>query len=158
MFRAIYEDFGAIPGVDVLTGEPDQFGTLAAKADWSFIIAPETDGVLLDLVDYVLSVGGRLLGPAPEAISLTSDKFALFEHWKSRGVPTPETVLALPIDQLGPPGPPVPLERNSPCVSGPGSTVETAGPVPIVTLTDTNFPGALAKRGSVRTTFAVTVC
>jgi len=93
MFEAIRADFAAIPDVEVLTGSPEEFGTLAAKADWSFVIAPETDGVLLELAEEVLRVGGRLLGPSPGAIALTSDKFALFRHWKARGVPTPETAL-----------------------------------------------------------------
>ncbi len=93
MFDAIRADFAAIPGVEVLTGEPEYFGELAATADWSFVIAPETDSVLLELADYAIAVGGRLLGPSPEAIARTSDKYALFQHWVRLGVPTPETVL-----------------------------------------------------------------
>ena len=93
MFDAIRGDFAAIPGVEVLSGPPEDFGKLAAKADWSFVIAPETDGVLLKLAEEVERVGGRLLGPSPDAIALTTDKYALFQHWKRRGVRTPETVL-----------------------------------------------------------------
>jgi len=93
MFDAIREDFGAIPGVEVLVGSPDDFGKLAAEADWSLVIAPETDGVLLRLAKEVERVGGRLLGPSPAAIALASDKFALYEHWRKLGVPTPDTVL-----------------------------------------------------------------
>ena len=93
MFDAIRADFSAIPNVEVLTGEPRDFALLAAAADWSFIIAPETDGVLLRLAEEILQFGGRLLGPTPEAIALTSDKFAMVRHWKRFGVPTPETVL-----------------------------------------------------------------
>ncbi len=93
MLRAICEDFAAIAGVEVLSGPPGEFAKLAAVADWSFIIAPETDGVLLKLAEEVLRVNGRLLGPGLEAIALTSDKFALFQHWRSSGIPTPETVL-----------------------------------------------------------------
>ena len=93
MFHAIRDDFAAIPGVEVLTGTPEEFPRLAASADWSVVIAPETDGVLLKLASEVERVGGRLLGPSPAAIALTSDKFALYQHWQRRGVPTPATVL-----------------------------------------------------------------
>ncbi len=93
MLYAICDDLRAIPGVEVLVGGPDDFGNLAAEADWSFVIAPETDGVLLKLAEEVVRVGGRLLGPSPVAIARTSDKYALFQNWKRRGVRTPETVL-----------------------------------------------------------------
>jgi len=93
MFRAIREDFAASAGVEVITGSPADFARLAAYADWSFVIAPETDGVLLNLAREVVRVGGRLLGPSPAAIVLTSDKFALFQHWQKFGVRTPATVL-----------------------------------------------------------------
>ncbi len=93
MFSAIRDDFAAIAGVDVLTGSPDEFAALAAAADWTFAIAPETDGVLLDLAKEVERVGGRWLGPGSEAIVLTSDKFAMFQHWRTYGVRTPQTVL-----------------------------------------------------------------
>ena len=93
MLDAICDDLQAIPGVEVFVGGPDDFSNLAAEADWSFVIAPETDGVLLKLAEEVVRVGGRLLGPSPAAIALTSDKYALFQHWKQSGVRTPETVL-----------------------------------------------------------------
>ncbi len=93
MLYAICDDLQAIPGVEVPVGGSDDFSNLAAEADWSFVIAPETDGVLLKLAEEVVRVGGRLLGPGPAAIALTSDKYALFRHWQQRGVRTPETVL-----------------------------------------------------------------
>ena len=94
MFRAILEDFAAIPGVEVSVGSPGEFAERAAVADWSFVIAPETDGVLLQLAAEVQRVGGRLLGPSLAAITLTSDKYSLFQHWRKHGVPTPETALS----------------------------------------------------------------
>ncbi len=94
MFQAIHEDFTAIPGVEVLIGSPGEFAKLAAVADWSLVIAPETDGVLLQLAEEVQSAGGRLLGPSLAAIRLTADKYALFQHWQKYGVPTPDTVLS----------------------------------------------------------------
>ena len=123
MLRAIRTDFAAIPGVEVLTGTPGEFGALAAVADWSFIIAPETDGVLLKLADDVERVGGRLLGPRPQAIALTSDKFALFQHWRSQGVPTPATALV----PEPPPGWPCVVKRRDGAGSDGTKLVGTGG-------------------------------
>src|SRR5262245_37531030 len=47
---------------------------LAADADWTVVIAPETDGVLLDRVRWALDAGAKLLSPNLETIRLTSDK------------------------------------------------------------------------------------
>jgi predicted ATP-grasp superfamily ATP-dependent carboligase len=71
--------------------EPDEFMRVAAGADWTLLIAPETDGVLADLAERVVSVRGRLLGPVPSAIRLTADKLALADHWRTHGVPTAAT-------------------------------------------------------------------
>jgi tyramine---L-glutamate ligase len=64
------------------------------KCDAVLLIAPETDGILLELAEMVTAAGVRLLGPTPEAIRLCSDKFALAQHWHKYGVPTPVTTLA----------------------------------------------------------------
>jgi predicted ATP-grasp superfamily ATP-dependent carboligase len=62
------------------------------NSDWFVVlIAPETDGVLAGFAGAVVRAGGRLLGPSVDAIRLTSDKFALAEHWREQGVPTPAT-------------------------------------------------------------------
>jgi predicted ATP-grasp superfamily ATP-dependent carboligase len=104
MLSAITADFAAVPGVDLLHfpdgGSPDDFTCLAASADWTLVIAPETGGELERFARAVIAAGGRLLGPSPEAISLTSDKLWLGEVWERlwvrnvcerRAVPTPYT-------------------------------------------------------------------
>lgn len=104
MLSAVTADFAAVPGVDLLhfpdVGSPDDFARLAAAADWTLLIAPETGGELERLARAVIAVGGRLLGPSPDGISLTSDKLWLGEVWERlwvrngcerRAVPTPYT-------------------------------------------------------------------
>jgi tyramine---L-glutamate ligase len=116
MLTAILEDFQRVPGVEAFTlrgtrfqscpnaktrlescptieAPEEAFRTAARQADYSLIIAPEFDGILLKRCRWVLEEGGRLLGPSPEAVALTSDKFGLFQWWQAHGVPTPETVL-----------------------------------------------------------------
>jgi tyramine---L-glutamate ligase len=100
MLGAITADFAAIPGLQTIRfpeGLPEHdhrpiFRQLAQQADWSLIIAPETDGELERLCREVLAVGGRLLGTNPDGIALTADKWKLAEHWNQLGVPTPRTV------------------------------------------------------------------
>jgi predicted ATP-grasp superfamily ATP-dependent carboligase len=60
-------------------------------ADWTLVIAPESGGELLRYHDAVRRVDSRLLGPSRAATELTSDKFALAEHWRAHGVRTPAT-------------------------------------------------------------------
>ncbi|MFO0800596.1 MAG: ATP-grasp domain-containing protein [Gemmataceae bacterium] len=90
MRDAVAADFAAIAGCEVATPEAGDDAAFAA-ADWSLVIAPESDGILLDRCRRVLSAGGRLLGPSLAAVELTSDKLALHDHWRTRAVPTPAT-------------------------------------------------------------------
>jgi predicted ATP-grasp superfamily ATP-dependent carboligase len=102
MRDAAVVDFGRIAGVHVLTTPEEfslsdsQFEDLCRTSDWTLLIAPETEHCLLSLAERAERVGGRLLGHSSDAIRLTSDKFALFEHWRSRGVPTPATTERAP--------------------------------------------------------------
>ncbi|MBN9517960.1 ATP-grasp domain-containing protein [bacterium] len=98
MRAAVVADFAALPGCEVVTldgvseaDEPAAVAAHAGAADWSLVIAPEFDGVLTTRCRWVLDVGGRLLGPDLGAVELASDKFALAEHWRERGIPTPAT-------------------------------------------------------------------
>jgi predicted ATP-grasp superfamily ATP-dependent carboligase len=91
MLEAVTADFRAVPGVRVLTSETSSFDELARTADNTLVIAPETGGRLERLCREVLRVGGRLLGPSPDAIRLTADKLALARHWERHKVPTPTT-------------------------------------------------------------------
>ena len=67
------------------------FREMASRSDYTLLIAPETGGRLEYLAKEVLRVGGRLLGPSPEAIRLTADKLLLAHHWEQHGVQTPKT-------------------------------------------------------------------
>jgi predicted ATP-grasp superfamily ATP-dependent carboligase len=93
MRDALHADLAAIEGVEMLAGH---FDSCAARADWTLLIAPETGGVLLELAERVVRLGGRLLGPSPEAIRLAGDKLAMFERWQSFHVNTPHTRIASP--------------------------------------------------------------
>ncbi len=66
------------------------FAQLAAEADWTVVIAPELDGMLLQRVRCVEAVGGRPLGPGSELVALASDKQRTAEHLAAAGVPAPQ--------------------------------------------------------------------
>ena len=99
MRDAATADFAAVPGAEVRRfpdGVPsaqhrNRFRELAKRADWTFVIAPETGGELEHLAREVLKAGGKLLGPSPDAIALTADKLALARHWAKHRIPQPAT-------------------------------------------------------------------
>jgi tyramine---L-glutamate ligase len=92
MLSAVADDFRAVPGVRVTTcGTATDFPSLAAAADYTLVIAPECGGRLEYLCREVFRVGGRLLGPSPDAVHLAADKLALARHWIRCDVPTPAT-------------------------------------------------------------------
>lgn len=72
--------------------EEEPFRDLAAAADWSLIIAPETGGLLAERCRWVEESGGRLLGPSSAAVELTTDKLAFVSHLERAGIPTPPCV------------------------------------------------------------------
>jgi len=61
----------------------------AARADWSLVVAPESDGLLLDRVRAVRAAGGHVLGPADHVIATASDKQATIDALAARGLPVP---------------------------------------------------------------------
>lgn len=84
MRDALAADLEAVPAVSLV--EPPQ-------ADLGIVIAPETDGVLAE----VLQANRRtvpVIAPSVEAIALTGDKLALADHWRRHGVRTPYTAAA----------------------------------------------------------------
>lgn len=95
MFDAVLEDARKLtPTIEIIT-EPSALSTQDLNPeDAALIIAPEFDGILERLVRQASDAGWRLLGPSPEAIHLTSDKWQLYQHWKQHQVPTPLTWLA----------------------------------------------------------------
>jgi predicted ATP-grasp superfamily ATP-dependent carboligase len=111
MLSAILEDFCHLPGVLVTTllhnsvrrravnlrcatffsdDEEGAFRELARKADYALVIAPEFDDILLTRCRWVEAGGCHSLGPSPEAVQLTGDKYACAEHLYEHGVRTPE--------------------------------------------------------------------
>jgi len=109
MLCALVEDFGAIPGVTILTlldahaprdlghdclrvssvQEADAFRQRARAADFTIVIAPEFDDLLAQRSDWAAQEGSVLLGSAPDAIRLVSDKAHLAKTLSRQGIPTP---------------------------------------------------------------------
>lgn len=110
MFEAITRDLGKLEGVhltglwdarlgDVPAGIPvdmqtvctesahqEAFHSNAGTADATMVIAPESDDQLLMAAKRVMNGGGRLLGPSPQLISLTSNKSRLADYLAERGI------------------------------------------------------------------------
>jgi tyramine---L-glutamate ligase len=110
MLSAMLYDLGRVPGVTPLTLLSEDFGSvpfaarrvspadeervfrdLAASADGSLLIAPESDGLLLERCRWAEESGGQLLGSSSEAVRLTGDKLNLGRHFARRGLLTPPT-------------------------------------------------------------------
>jgi predicted ATP-grasp superfamily ATP-dependent carboligase len=118
MLSAIVIDLTLVPGVEPIAllandlpsvafpcrrvrpaAEKRTFRRLAKEADYTLVIAPEIDGILEERCRWVLDAGGRLLGPSPEAVKLTGDKYALHQHLVAHALPTPQAEL---VANLGP--------------------------------------------------------
>src|SRR4051794_1620197 len=110
MRRAIAADFASLPTVQVimtldrrLRDEPGPWTTvaigpgeeletiarLAAEADWTVLVAPESGGILADRTRMLERAGGRSLGSTAAAIELAGDKLRLGAFWRERGFRTP---------------------------------------------------------------------
>ena len=85
----------AIDGYPVATVQEHdaQFRRLAAQADWTVLVAPETDNVLLRLAQGVDDVGGRRLGPHIDVLRWMSDKWETFRQLQAWDIPCPESWL-----------------------------------------------------------------
>lgn len=111
MRRSLALDFAAVPGIEVmmtldhrLPDEPGPWSVVrigrdeeraalehwAGRVDWVIPIAPETGGILRDLAALLEPSGPTWLS-TPCAIALAGDKLRLAEHWRSRGISTPES-------------------------------------------------------------------
>jgi predicted ATP-grasp superfamily ATP-dependent carboligase len=111
MRRAIVGDFAAVPGIRVvmtlddrltidvpdrvevrfLSGVEGEFESLASEANYTVLIAPESDNILGEWTKYFGRRGTRTLGSSPAAIELTGDKFRLARHFQRHEIPTPPT-------------------------------------------------------------------
>lgn len=79
-----------VRAVPVPPGE--EFTSLIAAsrtADWTLIVAPESDGILLDRVRRVRAAGGRVLAPRNRVIAIASNKQATVDALAARGIPVP---------------------------------------------------------------------
>jgi predicted ATP-grasp superfamily ATP-dependent carboligase len=119
MVQAVTSDFCGLPDVEVWTtrdvrlpelhptecrvttiaspvDERQALEKLAAEADWTLLIAPETAGALADRCEIVESVGGRLISPSTQVVQIAADKQATAELLTQRGVPTPQGAVIQP--------------------------------------------------------------
>ncbi len=109
MLASIVEGFARVEGCEVVTTLDERFAgrslaarrveridgdterrvieRLASECDWSLVIAPEFDGILLDRVRWVKAAGGRLLGPLPIAVEIASDKLECGQLLQRSDVP-----------------------------------------------------------------------
>ncbi|MBI2192941.1 MAG: ATP-grasp domain-containing protein [Planctomycetes bacterium] len=108
MLRSLVEDLSRIPGVQVsctlderfedhvLPAEVTLIGRgverraledLASEADFSLVIAPEFDCILLERSKWLDGCRARRIGPSLDAIELTSNKLALARHLVPFGIP-----------------------------------------------------------------------
>jgi predicted ATP-grasp superfamily ATP-dependent carboligase len=113
MLSAVLEDFGRLPGTEIVTllrepnlpvpdridvrrsgaAEETLFRELAGAADYSLVIAPEFDDLLATRCRWVEESGGRLLGPSSAPVTATTDKFTLARLLGEHGVRTTPCVL-----------------------------------------------------------------
>jgi predicted ATP-grasp superfamily ATP-dependent carboligase len=112
MLSALVEDFSRSAGLHIVTlvntrlkrklghtcvhlrdsDEERTFKRLAAEADFTLVIAPEFNNLLLQRCQWVLEAGGRLLGSTPDAVALAADKLALAGYLRQRSIATPPTI------------------------------------------------------------------
>ena len=121
MRRALAEEFASVEGVRVVMmldailpdepghwevvrvgpgGELATFRRLAASSDFTLLIAPESDGLLLERAKSIEMAGGRSLGSRLAAMALCGDKLLLGRWLETRGIPTPRSVVIGPNGRL----------------------------------------------------------
>jgi tyramine---L-glutamate ligase len=122
MRRALAADFAASSGVArvivtldhrlpddpgpwnvVRVGIGEEEGTLArlaAEADFTVLIAPESGGILAARARLIGRAGDTSLGSSPEAIEATADKLRLGAHLASLGIATPPCLRVVPAEGL----------------------------------------------------------
>jgi predicted ATP-grasp superfamily ATP-dependent carboligase len=127
MVQAVASDFAALEGIEVVTTrdarlaelhpagcrvtpiasraeEQAAVSGLAKSAEWTLLIAPETDGALVARCRLVEEGGGRLLSPPSACVAIAASKQLTAEQLSLRGVPVPRGFLissgtgALPAD------------------------------------------------------------
>ncbi len=77
-----------------------RFRELASSADYTILIAPESNGHLVDRCEVVEGCGGRLLSPGSQFVSLASDKHTTNRLLKKKGVNVPCSLLLDEVTEL----------------------------------------------------------
>ncbi|MEM8944834.1 MAG: ATP-grasp domain-containing protein [Planctomycetota bacterium] len=95
VLRDIRLDDVPFPDCDVVevhssTHREDEFERLAASADHTFLVAPETDNILIDTLRNAHAAGGRPLAPSEDFVALASDKDKTAAALARAGVPVPQ--------------------------------------------------------------------
>lgn len=108
----------------------DHLREIAATADYTLVIAPETMRRLEHITRTVEETGTRLLGSSPEAVALAGDKAALGRWFERLGVPTPPFRVVEPVKGL-------PADWTYPAVLKP---VDGAGAIDTYRIDDANNP------------------
>ncbi|NDC54760.1 MAG: hypothetical protein EBZ74_10880, partial [Planctomycetia bacterium] len=80
---------GAVRAVGVQDDDVAALVAAAREADWTMIVAPETDGILRSRVGAVRAAGGRVLGACDRFIGIAADKQATIDALAGAGVPVP---------------------------------------------------------------------
>lgn len=70
-------------------GEIASLEAAARQADWTVIVAPETDGILRERVAAVRALGARALNASTAFIEIAADKQATAQALAAAGVPVP---------------------------------------------------------------------
>ena len=118
---------GTVEEVDSRSTHDEAFRRLAAEADATLLVAPESDGVLLATVARAEAVGARLVSPGIDFVRVAADKAATAQRLGDAGTPVPEGRTLLPDE-------PLPIDFPYPAVikplDGAGSqdTYVVAGP------------------------------
>ena len=101
---------------------------LAGMADFTVLVAPETNGILARLTRELQAAGARVLGSSPEAIELTGNKDRLARWLEEHGIPTPRSRTIIPAAGL-------PADAEYPAVLKP---IDGAGSVDTYYLSEAN--------------------
>jgi predicted ATP-grasp superfamily ATP-dependent carboligase len=69
---------------------------LAGMADFTVLVAPETNGILARLTRELQAAGARVLGSSPDAVDLTGNKDRLAHWFDEHRIPTPRSRTVFP--------------------------------------------------------------
>lgn len=123
MIRSLAEDFSRVPGVQVsllrdarlpelrlasdnilevgdAQAERRAIRNLSERADWTVLIAPEFDSILLDRCRWAESASARLLSPPSTFVELASNKDRTAGQFQQHGIPVPAAITLSPGQQL----------------------------------------------------------